>query len=201
MCAMQPDTANAARGRLPAKRRKHRIVRSLFWTGATFLLLLSLALGWEILVLIGVFPVPDCLPGDLLYPRVVAKLTQAGVIPSDERLLFFVSGSPFSMRSGSLCTDRRAIAYDMQGNWLQVWSATYHEIADLHWQLGWIGIPEFSNANSTITVTKKDGSWFTLGVYSDPTTGRCRFKEVLQEQWESARQQTPPAPATAISQD
>lgn len=198
---MQPDTANAARGRLAAKRRKHRIVRFIMWIGVAFLVLFSMALGYEILVFVGVLPVPDCLPGDLLYPRVVTKLTQAGVISSDERLLFFVSSSPFSMRSGSLCTDQRAIAYEMQGDRLQVWSANFDEIADLHWQLGWIGIPEFSIANSTITVTKTDGSWFTLGVYSEPTTGRCRFKEVLQEQWESARKQAPSAPATAISQD
>jgi hypothetical protein len=196
MGAVQSNSPNAVRGRLAAKRRKRRMVQFFVGLGCSLLALFSLGLGYWLFVWLGAFPVPDCLPGDPLYPRVVNELTQVGVLRPDEQLLFFVSESPFSMHSGSLCTDKRAIAYETPGTRLQVWSARYDEIADLHWEPRGIGITEFSNADSTITVTKTDGSWFTLCVFSDPATGRCPFMEVLRKPWESARPKaTPPVPS------
>ena len=194
---MQTDTEKPVKRRLRAKRRTRRLKGCLVWLGGALLLLFFFAFAWEALIATGILPCQVALPGDEVHPRILAKLKRAGVIQRDERVLYFCSERFFSIGSGSLCTDKRAIAYDGLGRQLELWTADYGEIANFHWERWGVGLADSTNADSTIMVTKTDGSWFTLCVNSDLTTGRCRFMEILQERWEPYRQKAIPKASPA----
>ena len=130
----------------------------------------------------GSVPDANALPKGKLHPRVITQLRELGIIESDEDVQFFYSAALFSIEAdGNLFTDKRAISYQKTDEQLELYSATYQEIASLEFNQRdtWVD-------DSTIIVTKKDGDWFAL-IVSTGAQGDELFFKLLEETWQRRR--------------
>ena len=118
------------------------------------------------------------IPAGKIHPRQIKQLEQMGVIEPDENVLYFYSAASFSIRGdGNLFTERRVVSYQQNDDQLDLYEATYEQIASIDFEPSgsWID-------DSTITVTSNDGSWFVLYV-STESNGDKTFYQKLTETW------------------
>ena len=130
----------------------------------------------------GFVPDANALPKGKLHPRVITQLRELEIIESDEEVQFFYSAALFSIEAdGNLFTDKRAISYQKTDEQLELYSATYQEIASLEFNQSdtWVD-------DSTIVVTKEDGEWFAL-IVSTGAQGDELFFKLLEETWQRHR--------------
>ena len=99
--------------------------------GSIFLLLIVLGTAIEY----GFIPEAEALPAGKIHPRCLKQLKQMRVINFDERVLYFYSGSLLSVKNdGNLFTTERVISYKGYDDGLELYSATYDEIAAIDFE-------------------------------------------------------------------
>ncbi len=130
--------------------------------------------------------VPDIGPraAGEIHPRVLDQLVEADLVKPDETVLYFYSYDAFSvLRDGSLFTDQRVISYQTVDGDRTVHDATWNEIRfiDFH------PAPTLID-DSIITISRTDGSWFTLYVGTE-ADGDKAFHEQLHELWMKDRKE------------
>ena len=143
----------------------------------------------------GYIPDSAAQPAGKIHPRYLKELKAMGVVEPEENVLYFYSAALLSLRDdGNLFTDQRVISYQEVDGELEVLSARYEEITDIDFdQSGAWG------EESTITVTREDGTWFVLLVGTEGS-GDQSFYDRLNQTWESrlgSAGSQPPGPAAA----
>ncbi len=148
--------------------------------GGSIGLVLALVVLLSFAVELGYLPDSGAKPAGKIHPRHLAQLTDMGVVKPGETVLYFYSAALFSLRDdGNLFTDRRVISYQDAGGELQILAATYDQITDIDFEPSaeW-------GVDSTITVTREDGSWLVLFVGTEGS-GDQGFYDRLNQTWET----------------
>ena len=128
----------------------------------------------------GRLPDTAAIPASKLHARQINQLEQLNIIKPNEKVHYFYSAAFFSIENdGNLFTDERVISYQEFDGKLDMYEATYDEIASIDFQPSgnWM-------EDSTITITLKDDSWFMLYVSSE-SKGDISFHKKLMDIWKS----------------
>ena len=108
---------------------------------------------------VGAIPSTQVTPGWMLWSYQREHLENSGIIEAGERVLYFYSRGPFSIRDdGQLLTERGVISYwrNEESNELSVKRADFSEIADVAYEYGnWID-------PTSVKISRHDSSWFEL---------------------------------------
>ncbi len=139
--------------------------------------LLYLGLGIEN----GRIPDTVALPKSKIHSNTLKILREMGVLEAQEEVQYFYSEGLLSIEeTGNLFTDSRVIAYRTDDEGLQLYAATYPEIATVDF------VPSESWLDdSTVTITTHNGDWFVLFVSAE-SQGDDLFYQRLLEQWKQA---------------
>jgi hypothetical protein len=130
----------------------------------------------------GFLPDATARPAGKIPSRQLRQLAEMGVTQPGENVLFFYSAAILGIRGdGNLFTDRRVISYHQteSGN-LVIADATYGLIADIELESSGTWMED-----STITVTKDDGTWLVLYISTD--SQGALFYKMLLEEWNKHR--------------
>ena len=135
--------------------------------------------------------VPDtvALPKSKIHSNTLKTLRELGIIEVQEEVQYFYSEGFLSIEeAGNLFTDTRVISYLKDDDGLQIYAATFPEIATVDFVASesWLD-------DSTITITTHEGDWFVLFVSSE-AHGDDLFYQRLLELWERAGGVAPLSP-------
>jgi hypothetical protein len=165
---------------------ERKIKRVATGCGLAFVLLLGAAIVLIVLlgtaIETGMVPDTAARPVGKIPARQLRQLREMGVTREGEIVLFFYSAAFLDIRGdGNLFTDQRVISYYDSDGTPEISDATYDEIAEIEFEPNeaWL-------EDSTITVTKHDGTWFVLYVGND-ANGDELFYDKLMEEWAKHR--------------
>lgn len=151
----------------------------------TVLLVLGvLALG--VMTEVGALPDTAAVPRSEMRASTLEFLRAEELVEPDEVVLFFYSDGFLGLsEDGNYFTNRRVVSYWEEEDELRVESAGYHAISDLS-----LKSDDSLFGNSTIRVTRLDGSWFQLLV-SNEDDRDDEFFELLELTWSERRNGEP----------
>ncbi|MHB8876231.1 MAG: hypothetical protein ACYC8T_21275 [Myxococcaceae bacterium] len=148
------------------------------------------------LMFIGVVaPSDSAVLGTQVKGRDLKILRELKLLEDDEQVIFFYSPGLLSAREGgSFFTARRVVAFEEGDTALTAETASYAEIASVEPKLSkeWL-------EDSTISVTRKDGTEFLLTV-SNTDHGDQKFLNRLMKEWRK-HPGTPSAPPVSEAED
>jgi hypothetical protein len=134
----------------------------------------------------GMVPDTAAKPVGKIPSRQLRKLQEMGVTREGEKVLFFYSAAFLDIRGdGNLFTDQRVISYYDADGTLDISAASFDEIAEIDFAPSdsWL-------EDSTITITKRDGTWFVLYVSTD-SHGDELFHSKLMAEWAKHKNEGP----------
>lgn len=141
--------------------------------------ILVLTIGSEV----GFLPNAAVIEGKRLLKYDIKKMQRNGVINPGDNILYFYSDSfLFIQEDGNGITQRHVFSYWKEDDTLFTELAEYNDIADIN-----VNKATSNNENTTVTITRKDGSDFVLYLSNTDHTDD-RFIKELKRRWEAASQ-------------